>query len=179
MSNTWLLENRYDWNGVLVECNTKHLENLRSRKAALVEKAAWNKTGKILKFNATDDSVLASLADIHQNNAHDRSHFTEICVDTMTLDEILTQANAPKTIDYISVDVEGVELNVLEGLTPGKWDINSINLEHNHDVERPAEFDRLMKDYGLVRVLENVSDFDAYYTKEESLFNFRKIFNII
>ncbi|MGD9827253.1 MAG: FkbM family methyltransferase [Hyphomicrobiaceae bacterium] len=174
LSNTWLLETEHGWTGLLVEPNPQHEESLRQRRATLVRKAAWKRTGATLTFHATRDSALSSLAGSAPKDQHDRSDFQEITVETMTLDDILIQQGAPRQIDFISIDVEGAELDVLDGLSFDKWDVQAMCLEHNHDKDRLAEFDRRLASVGLRRVFDTVSDFDAFYARAECLERWRK-----
>lgn len=165
LSNTWMLENGYGWDGLLIEPNPAHQQNLSMRSARLVGYAAWKRSGEKLNFHATADSALSSLAHVKQSDAHDRTNFKALVVETLTLDDILTSRKAPKVIDFMSIDVEGAELDVLDGLSFDKWQINAICLEHNHDKPRLEAIDRRLAAAGLQRVFEIVSDFDAYYAQ--------------
>ncbi len=165
LSNTWLLEKEYGWNGLLVEPNPAHQQNLRMRSAELVEYAAWKRTGDKLTFHATADSALSSLAGIQQSDAHDRSDFKALVVETMTLNDILTARGAPKVIDFMSIDVEGAEIDVIDGLNLDNFEVNAMCLEHNHDKKRLAEIGERLRAAGMRNVFENVSDFDTYYVR--------------
>lgn len=174
LSNSWLLENEYGWIGLLIEPNPANHATLHARKAALVVKAAWKRSGERLVFHATKASGLSTLAGVTPGDLHDRSQFEAIEVETMTLDDILAEAGAPRVIDYLSIDVEGAETDVLDGLSLDRWDVRAMSLEHNNDKQRAAEFDRRLGSHGLVRVLEIVSDFDAYYTRPECMEAWRR-----
>lgn len=211
LSNTWLLETRYDWDGLLVEPYPIHLSSLEARRATLIKKAAWKRSGETLQFHATKDAALASLATVAQNppvaNApalwrqlgrtlkspsairdalfptarvakHDRNDFDVQTVETMTLDDILAANGAPAKIDFISIDVEGAELDVLEGLDLEKWDVQALTLEHDNDSTRIAEFDRCLGRYGYVRAFDVVSDFDGYYVKPATLAAWRQRYRL-
>jgi hypothetical protein len=52
-----------------------------------------------------------------------------IDVPVRTLDQILSEADAPQPIDLLSVDVEGHELDVLRGLDFARWRPRLILLE--------------------------------------------------
>ena len=47
----------------------------------------------------------------------------------MTLDAILRDANAPQPLDYTSIDVEGHEIEVLDGFDLGYWRPRLILIE--------------------------------------------------
>jgi hypothetical protein len=49
------------------------------------------------------------------------SHSLSITVRARTLDDILVEAGAPSPVDFISIDVEGCEIEVLDGLDLNRW----------------------------------------------------------
>jgi FkbM family methyltransferase len=166
LSNSWLLEKEFGWSGILVEPNpVAHADLAAERSAKLVGKAAWHVSGRRLTFNAVADTALSTLKDIAPADQHDRSNFKAITVETITLDDILEQNGAPDVIHYISIDVEGAEIQVLDGLDIGKRDIRAFTIEFNHDKQRLRAYDDRLLAAGYLRVLESVSDFDAWYVK--------------
>lgn len=74
------------------------------------------------------------------------------------LSEILVGAER-RTIDYLSIDVEGMDLDVLRGHDFGRWPVRLITVEHNLYLEGPARknaiFDYLV-DLGFTRTHEDV-----------------------
>lgn len=57
--------------------------------------------------------------------------FEEVRVPTITLTEALTRANAPRAIDFISIDVEGTEIDVLRGLDLDRFSPAVLIVEGN------------------------------------------------
>jgi FkbM family methyltransferase len=57
--------------------------------------------------------------------------FTPLTVPAMTLTDILRQAGAPRFVDFFSLDVEGTELEVLEGLDFDTYNFRAIVIECN------------------------------------------------
>jgi hypothetical protein len=94
-------------------------------------------------------------------------------VETMTLNDILLSEGAPNEIDFMSIDIEGAELTVLEGLDFDRWQVNVMTLEHNHDAERAAAFDQVLLSKGFVRIFVAAADFDAYYVRKKCIENWR------
>jgi hypothetical protein len=75
-----------------------------------------------------------------------------------TLDNILKNNNAPKTIDYISLDIEGLEYEVLSSFDFSKWDVKLWTIEHNIYLDGPKEKEKiynLMIENGYERVKED------------------------
>ena len=118
-SQTWPLE-QIGWTGVLVEPQPDLAAQLRqSRKARVVAAACSspeNAGGAMtLYLSGPHSSLQPELA-----VARSISHGT-IDVPTRTLDDILVEAGAPTPIDFVSIDVEGHEVDVLRGFDIVRW----------------------------------------------------------
>ena len=72
-----------------------------------------------------------------------------------TLNTILLENGAPKNIDFFSLDVEGEELSVLEGLDFSVFKIKYI-FNESRDKKRTIDF-LIDKNY------EMIEDFDSNY----------------
>jgi len=125
-SQTFDFEQR-GWTGVLVEPQPKLAENLRSHRSAKVFAEACSS-----RRNA-GSSMTLHLAGSHSsfdrrlNLAEVKPHGA-INVPARTLDEILTEAGA-RRIDFISIDVEGHELDVLDGFDLARWNPRLLLIE--------------------------------------------------
>lgn len=78
-------------------------------------------------------------------------------ISCMTLNSVLEKYKAPKEIDYLSIDVEGSEMNVLKGLTFENYDIKLITIEHNayvHGVENKNKIFNFLSEKGFKRIKE-------------------------
>jgi FkbM family methyltransferase len=119
LSQTFLLEQN-GWEGILVEPQPACCERLRKLrpKSTVVQAACGSpaQKGKALFRVAshTDRSLLAGL------EPDGDVEFTDsITVDLLTLDEVLEKAGNPR-VDFLSIDVEGGELEVLSGFSLAK-----------------------------------------------------------
>lgn len=122
MSNTYVLEKDFDWTGVCVECNPEVIPKLKeARTVPICERAVFNKGGVMMNFNCHESQELSALTNIN----------TGITVETITLNDVITQYKLPRQIDYISLDVEGVELSILKTFHFGKYDVKCWTIEHN------------------------------------------------
>ena len=114
-SQTWLLEQN-GWRGILIEPQEEFYKLLRQeRKNSLVWRAACSSPGKrgaARLYWPADHSGMATL-EMNVDDAHVRYDRSEE-VPVVTLDDILVSAHRP-SIDLLSLDVEGTELDVLEG----------------------------------------------------------------
>jgi FkbM family methyltransferase len=70
---------------------------------------------------------------------------------TVTLGDILTKAKAPRRIDFMSLDIEGAELEALRGFPFDRYQIGALAVEHNFEEPKRSEIQELMAGHGYVR----------------------------
>lgn len=130
-STTYLFE-KIGWKCVLIEPNPLLHEKIESiRKSKLYKCAASNQSGFATLHIAEGIEELSTLSsDVNQMQRVQRQsqRVQSINVETCTLDEILLEEEI-STVDFITIDVEGFELNVLEGFSLEKWRPKIIILE--------------------------------------------------
>lgn len=110
------------WKCILVEPNPSLCQNIRdARNALLYEYAASNqsdtRTLYVVEGAARSDG-LSTISTNEEAHATIKKHgfiSSAVQVHAMTLDEILIDAQVNCDIDFISIDVEGHEYEVLEG----------------------------------------------------------------
>lgn len=92
---------------------------------------------------------------------------TVVEVPIRTLDDILVESHAPQPIDFLSIDVEGHETEVLRGLDISRWRPRPILVE---DHVSNLSTHRFMKSIGyrLVRRIE----FNGWYVPADSSISF-------
>lgn len=78
--------------------------------------------------------------------------------------DLLSQFNAPKQIDYLSLDTEGGEYDILKTFDWSYYDISLITVEHNYTPLRQCIYE-LLTSKGYRRVQEQDSRWDDWYTK--------------
>jgi len=149
-SNTLMLERDYGWTGICMEANPQYMLNLAKRKCQVVLAAVGSPSNQDVKFAFRD--IFGGIVSEDFDNAPD-----EVAADTPTVHmktksiaEILTELNAPKTIDYMSLDVEGAEDFVMKGFP---WETHRISVM---TVERPPEaLKQKMISHGMKLLREN------------------------
>ncbi len=174
LSNTWLLEKEYGWRGILAEPVPYWHEALHRNRSAIISTACVaGHTG--LKVSLYIPKTSAEYATICQNfkSSIHSDHFTtyeQIEVETISLIDLLQKYKAPQEIDYISIDVEGSELEILENFDFNKYKVYLWTIEHNNDIDRKAAIDKLMTAHGYELCFQEFSLFDAWYRlKNEEL----------
>jgi FkbM family methyltransferase len=125
LSQTVLLE-RIGWRGILIEPQSECCIRLREKRpGSLVFQVACGapeQRGKaVLKLDARGSRLIGP-DDVGKSEQEE--------VQVMTLDDILKQASSPQ-IDFVSIDVEGLELDVLRGFDLTKSPPRLIIIEDN------------------------------------------------
>jgi FkbM family methyltransferase len=173
-SNTYLLERMRGWRGVLVEA-APHMarEAVRERPASLVFNCAlvssnFPHSHLTLKYrgamtvaagrlgNSGSEEAWAGLKDRPQDEPEHK-----FAVPARTLSSILDEVEAPR-VDFLSLDVEGYEPQVLGGLdlhrhaptwllvevgddVPREQGVRAVLADRYKEVERPSPLDVLLR----------------------------------
>jgi FkbM family methyltransferase len=141
-SNTYYLERVLGWHGVLIEpvpSLFKRCRKLRKRSVSF-NRACVGPDGPAEIEIALLGLMSVSLGlqdDGEETNRLGRRPPKTIAVPTATLSELIDQAGE-KSIDFMSVDVEGAELAVLSGLDLGRHTPGYLLVETKHP-DRVAE----------------------------------------
>lgn len=165
LSNSHLLEKEFGWKGILAEPAKMWHNTLKEVRNAHIEtKCVWKTSGEILKFNETDIGELSTIDEFSSTDEHSKHRKTgkRYDVETITLVELLEKYNAPSHIDYLSIDTEGSEYEILKDFNFDKYQFNVITCEHNHTPVREDIYNLLTR-HGYVRKFEHISDFDDWY----------------
>ena len=80
---------------------------------------------------------------------------------TVTLDDILEDADAPDFIHYMSIDIEGAELEALKGLSFSQYKVGAFTIEHNYEEPKRSQIRNLLESKGYQFVLSLFRD-DCY-----------------
>jgi FkbM family methyltransferase len=139
-SNTRFLEKKYNWRGMLIEPSEKFtlLKNNRSKKNIFSSAAccSFKNRDKVIRFTYYNLMTLALNLknDVnikkHKMNAKKFSNDSyEFIKKGIPLNDLLSKNNAPKIIDLFSLDVEGVELEVLQGINHRSYKFKYLLIE--------------------------------------------------
>lgn len=168
-SNTSLLESQFNWSGILAEPGRVWQDDLARNRNALIDKrCVWTRSGETAIFNQSKEAVLSTLdifseLDHHAEKREDGSRYE---VETVSLNDLLVEHKAPKQIDYMSVDTEGSEYDILSNFNFSRHDIAVITVEHNW-TDQLGKITKLMKANGYYRIHPWISKFDAWFVRED------------
>jgi FkbM family methyltransferase len=171
LSNSYFLEKFKGWQGILAEPGKVWHNSLRNnRKCALDNRAVWSETGVHVSFLEADVPELSTFSRFESNDFHERTG-KQYLVTTVSLNDLLEQHGAPKKINFISIDTEGSEFEILRGFRFDQYKFDFLAIEHNFNSNRERIKSTLEK-HGYIRVLEKFSSFDDWYVSQEVHANF-------
>lgn len=163
-SNTLLLERNYGWRGILAEpARSWHPALKNARSAAIDHRCVWSRSGETVDFVEQSNALHSGVAGFSVvDPVADQS--TGYQVETVSLNDLLQDHGAPTTIDFLSLDTEGSELEILTAFDFMAWDVRLIAVEHNFSDKRQPLYD-LLTSVGYERRLPTLSDVDDFYVK--------------
>ena len=168
-SNTWFLEKKLGWQGILAEPNPIWHHDLAINRTAFIEhRCISSKSDNIVAFITTNntDPELSAIASFSKGDhfAETRSQGNHIQIETISLDDLLNKYKAPLLIDYISIDTEGSELEILSTYS-FNHKFKTISIESNPKNEK--EIHDLLSSKGYKRVFKQFSQWDSWYVSAE------------
>ncbi len=146
-SNTYLSEKKYNWNGVLIEAVPRYKDILLDSEHnyfKLRDIAVYKEDDKKIEFCVNEIKGWSGI----KSSLPGRENNKIIKVKTKTLTSILDEINAPKDIDLLSLDVEGIK-----GLDLEKYKVKMILVELNKDcsTEFHNEILKILSNYTILK----------------------------
>jgi FkbM family methyltransferase len=172
-SNTCLLEWSYKWSGVVADAHPELAELLRRNRSCFVSsKCVYSRTGEAIDFMAARDRRLSRIAAIDALDSHETTRsrdFKLVSVESVSLSDLLAEAGAPADIDYISMDTEGSEPEILRHFDFRKWNVRLLTVNHDFSPRRNETEDILGRN-GYTRIWKEIAQSDDWYVKNADQF---------
>lgn len=171
INNSYLLEKEYGWTGLLCEPFPFWHADLAANRACRIDhRCVWSRSGETVEFWV--DDKYPDIATIEQFKSADslrslREMSTRtIQVETISLNQLLDEAGAPADFDYLSVDTEGSELDILTAFDFARYAPKIITVEHNFNDGQRAQIHDLLSRHGYRREYEDLSRWDDWYVHQ-------------
>jgi FkbM family methyltransferase len=167
LSNTYQLEKSFDWAGILVEPGQNWKANLTVNRSCHIDfRCVTSKSGDQVQFIESTSPELSTIKGFEGIDENRREMFKSYDVESISLEDLLDEYQAPKTIDYLSIDTEGSEFLILENFNFDKYRFKLITIEHNFTENREKIFKLLSKN-GYERAWNEFTQFDDWYVHPE------------
>lgn len=163
-SNTLFFEQTLGWKGLCIEPLPSAYQKLAACRSSICENVAVSNFTGASEFvdcdSGVDEKMLSGLA-----NQFDPRHVERlkrvstaaqsIKVPVTTLSALL-EKHSLFSIDFASIDAEGAELSILEGLDTDRFHVSLFSIENNYDDER---LQRMMESRGYEFVARLEQDY--------------------
>ena len=178
LSNSYLLENSFNWKGALSEPSPQWHNTLKinRKNSIIITDCIWKETGKKLDFFLSDVGEYSTINDYIENeiksmpaNTLERKKGGKIIsVETISLNDVVKNYFNDTCPSYVSIDTEGSEYEILKAFDLDKYKPKLFTVEHNF-TENESKIDEYLISNGYVRIFRKLTTFDAWYIPFENL----------
>lgn len=145
-SNTRALEDR-GWTGICVDPFPTAMDE---RTCQMNKVVVSNEAGKKVLFHTHEG--LGGIADTLGKWKDEASKAPTVEMTTVTLGEVLERAKAPAFIHFLSLDIEGAELDALRGIPFDRYRFGAMAIEHNEEEPKRGDIIAFLQEHGYRRV---------------------------
>jgi len=157
-SNTLFFE-KMGWRTLCIEPNPEYFDLVSRTRQEAIRCACGSTHGTKVPFTVFDigkNNIMSSVSGLKPDSRLVEEHVSkdlinssyQIEVEVRTLDSILKDVAFDKHIDFISIDTEGTELDVLKGLDLTHWDISLLVVENNYN---DGEIEEYLNTFGYIK----------------------------
>jgi FkbM family methyltransferase len=148
-SNTFKLEQKFNWSGICIEANPLVFKELKkNRKSTCINSCLGDKPERVF-FRL--DGEFGKVVSIENRMESD------IELKCITLENILLENKSPNVIDYMSIDIEGSEELVLKNFPFNKYTFKCIT------IERPTKKIRELLQANNYIIIKEIPQLDVFY----------------
>jgi FkbM family methyltransferase len=157
-SNSYVMESKLDWKGLLVEPHPDCFEKVKANRQAIVERYCLTDSFGEVEFILNEHPELSSITEhlsepnfVAAGYAH--KHLPKVKIPTAPLWELLRRHHFPPVIDYLSLDIEGAEWVALKDFPFNEFRILCMTIERGGKSYDKLRAKLQKEGYRLVRVV--------------------------
>lgn len=160
ISNTYLHEKKYKWKGIICEPVRRLQKQIKSIRKAKLEKRPIGKFSKKNVYFYENNDPYQSSTKLSKNT------IIKYTTDTVSLNDLIKHYKLKKEIDYISIDTEGNEIDIVKSFNFKKYKVKFFTIEHNFDNSKREKIFKIMTKNKFKRVFTNLSYMDDWYVNQ-------------
>jgi FkbM family methyltransferase len=167
LSNTFVLEKQFGWSGILCEPGTNWHQSLGQNRGCVIDtRCVYSVSGESVSFSENYLGELSSITKFASPRKQGilKRTLASYQVETVSLKDLLDFHKAPKFIEFLSIDTEGSEFEILNGFDFQSYSFGAICVEHNFGPTREL-INSLLTKNGYTQVHADLSEFDDWYTQ--------------
>jgi FkbM family methyltransferase len=145
-SNTKAIE-ELGWTGICVDPFPVHMEG---RTCRMVREVVSSEAGRTVSFHT--HAGLGGIADTLGKWKEEASKSPAVQLTTSTLAQVLEREQAPPFIHFLSLDIEGAELEALRGVPMDQYRFGAMAIEHNGEEPKRTDLLKFLESHGYRRV---------------------------
>lgn len=166
-SNTLLLEKSFGWKGILAEPNRAYQNKISENRDADIDKrAVWSRTKDYVEFAEVSAGGLSGIyssfrgSKNHKNllNKRELLGLKRYMVETISLNDLLAEYNAPDSFDLLSIDTEGSEFQIFENFNLNKYHPKILLIEFDGSKSMESKFEKITTGYGYKSIGSKLKD---------------------
>jgi FkbM family methyltransferase len=170
LSNSHIMEKHFGWSGILCEPSKSWHQALRKNRNCTIETlCVYSASGQKISFSENYLGELSAITEYAEPNSHGLLKRTTSSyeVETISLQDLLVTHDSPKYIEFLSIDTEGSEFEILKNFDFQSYRFGAICVEHNFADTR-GKINSLLLANGYQQVHADLSDFDDWYVQAKN-----------
>ena len=169
-SNSYYFEKNLGWNGILAEPAKKWHKQLKYNRDVHIEtNCVFSESNLSFEFVETGNWKGGNTLFKYLNSDNkNRIISDKYLVTTISLNDLLDKFEAPIHIEFMSIDTEGSELEIIGGLNFSKYSFSVICIEHNELIEKREAIRSIFEknDYIRLPLSESLTKVDDWYVNK-------------
>ena len=174
LSNSYLLEQNFEWEGVVAEPSPQWEKSLKENRprTKIINECIYSESGKMIDFFVSKNGDFSTINEFKESDietmpgntkARNEEGFT-VKVPTISLNDVFIKHFNGEKIDYMSVDTEGSELLILSKFNFEKFGPKIVTVEHNF-TSTQKNLDNLFEKNNYKRFFPLQTQFDSWYIR--------------
>lgn len=172
-SNTYYFEKFLGWDGILAEPAKKWHKKLKYNRNVHIETdCVFKESNLALEFIETGKWKGGNTLIKYINSDNKKRIVSEkYLVRTISLNDLLDKYKAPKHIEFISIDTEGSELEIISSFNFSEYSFSIICIEHNGSDQKRESIRKIFEQNQYMRLPLPISltNIDDWYVSEKVL----------
>ena len=163
LSNTFALE-KAGWKGISIDPFPKG-DWVKERPNTILLESVLSSHGEPVRFIKGNE--LGGDEKHIGNHSHSVKNCDRVIIPSKTPRQLFEEYRLPKRIEYVSIDVEGAEFEILKEFPFESVEVGCITVEHNFEEAKRSLIRQLLEKNGFSKVVNIDTRWDDWYINEK------------